>query len=120
MSNNEKAVDFLRLASSGRVREAYERYASEAFKHHNPHFAAGADALRAAMEQAHAREPNKAFVVQRTIADGDYVWVHSRVSKEARHFAAVHIFRFADGRIAELWDVAAEVPASSPNTDGAF
>ena len=120
MSNTEKAVDFLRLASSGRVREAYERYVGESFKHHNAFFAAGATALRTAMEQAHAKEPNKGIDVERTIADGDYVWVHSRVRKEARHMAAVHIFRFEDGRVAELWDVAAELPASSPNTDGVF
>jgi predicted SnoaL-like aldol condensation-catalyzing enzyme len=120
MSNTEKAVDFLRLASSGRVREAYDRYIGEAFTHHNPHFAAGADALRTAMEQAHVAEPNKGIDIQHTIADGDFVWVHSRVRKEARHIAVVHIFRFAAGRVAELWDVGAAVPDPSPNTDGAF
>jgi predicted SnoaL-like aldol condensation-catalyzing enzyme len=120
MTNTEKAIEFLQLASSGRVRDAYDRHTGERFKHHNAHFAAGADALRNAMEEAHRTDPNKGLDVQRTVADGNYVWVHSRVRKEARVYVAVHIFRFDAGRVAELWDVAAEVPARSPNTDGAF
>lgn len=120
MSNTEAAVEFLRMASSGQVREAYERYVGPTFTHHNPHVAAGADQLRQAMEQAHATDPNKALEVQRTIADGEFVWVHSRVRKEASDIAVVHIFRFADGRVAELWDIAAVLPEKSPNTVGAF
>lgn len=66
--------------------------------------------------------PEKSLVVQRTITEGDLVAVHSRV----RHApggslaATVHIFRFADGRIAELWDVAQEEPPDSPNQRGMF
>ena len=29
-------------------------------------------------------------------------------------------FRFEDDRIAELWDLAQEVPAETPNTNGMF
>jgi predicted SnoaL-like aldol condensation-catalyzing enzyme len=34
--------------------------------------------------------------------------------------ALVHIFRFADGRIVELWDVGQPVPEESPNQYGMF
>jgi predicted SnoaL-like aldol condensation-catalyzing enzyme len=119
-SITDRAVGFLRLASSGRVREAYDTYAGPTFKHHNPYFAAGADALRAGMEEAHEKQPNLAFEVQRTIADGNFVWVHSRVRKASGDIAVVHIFRFDNGQIAELWDVGAALPADSPNQDGPF
>jgi predicted SnoaL-like aldol condensation-catalyzing enzyme len=32
----------------------------------------------------------------------------------------VHIFRFEQGRIVELWDLGQEVPESSPNQYGMF
>jgi hypothetical protein len=34
----EAAVDFLRLASSGNMREAYKKYVTEDFMHHNPYY----------------------------------------------------------------------------------
>jgi predicted SnoaL-like aldol condensation-catalyzing enzyme len=119
-SNRDIAVGFLELATSGRVREAYETYVGAAFRHHNPMFAAGAAALRAAMEEAHRSAPNKAFEIQRVIADGDLVAVHSRVRRDAGDIAAVHIFRCSEGRIVELWDVGQQVPRESPNADGMF
>ncbi len=35
-------------------------------------------------------------------------------------FALVHIFRFKEDRVAELWDIAQPVPADSPNEHGMF
>lgn len=120
MSNTKAAVDFLTRASAGDIRAAYEQYVTKNFKHHNPYFAAGGDALRAGMEAAHQASPNKSCDVQRTIEQGDFVWVHSRVRQAAQDIAVVHIFRFVDGRVAEMWDVFTPVPANSPNTDGVF
>jgi predicted SnoaL-like aldol condensation-catalyzing enzyme len=37
MNNKELAISFLRLASSGNVREAYEQYVHPQFRHHNPY-----------------------------------------------------------------------------------
>jgi len=37
MNNKEMAISFLRLASSGNVREAYEQYVHPQFRHHNPY-----------------------------------------------------------------------------------
>jgi len=48
--------------------------------------------------------------------------VHSRVKYETagRDIAAVHLFRFKGAKIVELWDVAVEAPADSPNEHGLF
>jgi hypothetical protein len=35
MNKKEMAISFLRLASSGNVREAYEKYVHPDFRHHN-------------------------------------------------------------------------------------
>jgi predicted SnoaL-like aldol condensation-catalyzing enzyme len=35
-------------------------------------------------------------------------------------FALAHIFRFENGRIAELWDIAQPAPSDSPNQNGMF
>ena len=122
-SRTETAVAFLRMASTGDVRRAYEQYVSPAFRHHNAYFRGDAASLAAGMEQNASENPNKAFQVQRTIAEGDLVAIHSRLQLKpgAPEIAVVHIFRFDDGgRIAELWDVGQPAPAQSPNEFGMF
>jgi predicted SnoaL-like aldol condensation-catalyzing enzyme len=120
--NTRIAVDFLEMASSGRAREAGERYAAPDFVHHNPYFARDAGTLTAAMDENAERYPDKRFEVLRTIAEGPLVAVHSRVrlEKDGPDMATVHILQIEDGRIHELWDVVQEVPADSPNQAGMF
>lgn len=116
------AVEFLRVASSGRIREAYEKFIAPDFKHHNPHFRGDAASLRAAMEEDAVAHPNKVLKVQHAIAEGDLVAVHSwvRMTGNDAGYALVHIFRFAGDRVVELWDMAEPVPANSPNENGMF
>ncbi len=45
MSHRETAVSFLKLAASGKVREAYSKYVSPNFRHHNPYFRGDREAL---------------------------------------------------------------------------
>jgi predicted SnoaL-like aldol condensation-catalyzing enzyme len=121
-SNREIAIDFLTRAARGEARTAMERYAATDLVHHNPWFAPDATSLANAMD-ANAREnPQKELHVQRTIAEGPLVMVHASVlhGPGERPAAVVHIFRFEDGRIRELWDVGQEEPADSPNTAGMF
>jgi predicted SnoaL-like aldol condensation-catalyzing enzyme len=120
-SNKESAISFLQSAAGGRLDEAYSRVTPE-FRHHNPHFAADAESLKAGMAAAHKQFPNTKLDVQRAIAEGDSVAVHSRVqhAPDKPAIAVVHIFRFEGDQIAELWDVGMEVPKDSPNQNGAF
>jgi predicted SnoaL-like aldol condensation-catalyzing enzyme len=122
-SHKEQAVSFLTLASSGQVDQAYGgAYLTEDFQHHNPRFPGETEALAKAMKQNADDHPNGVYEIQRALEDGDLVAVHARTRLDPGEpeLAAVHIFRFDNGRIAELWDVVAPVPEDSPNENGAF
>ena len=118
------STSFLKLAASGKVSEAFEKYVSrQDFRHHNPYFPGDAKSLRAAMMEAHKKFPKTTLEVHRVLEGDGLVAVHSRVqhSKDTLTIAAVHIFRFDErNRIAELWDVAMEAPQDSPNENGMF
>ena len=120
-SKKELAISFLRNAATGKLDEAYNGVASN-FRHHNAYFPGDAESLKAGMAEAHKQFPNTKIDVLRAIADGDLVAVHSRVqhAAESNAIAVVHIFRFEDDQIVELWDVGMEVPKDSPNENGAF
>lgn len=121
-SSKENAVSFLQLVASGNVREAYQRYASPNFRHHNPFFRGDAHSLMLAMEENAAKNPHKILEVKRAIEDGDIVAVHSHVKQNQEDLggAVVHIFRFHNDQIVEMWDVGQPIPADSPNENGMF
>jgi predicted SnoaL-like aldol condensation-catalyzing enzyme len=121
VSRKETALLFLQRAAFGSVEEAFAMVTPD-FRHHNPFFAAGADALKVAMAENAIRNADKRLDVQRSLEDGDFVAIHSRIviQREQPGIATVHIFRFEGERIAELWDIGQEVPADTPNTDGMF
>jgi predicted SnoaL-like aldol condensation-catalyzing enzyme len=122
MNNKERAISFLRLASSGNVREAYETYVHPDFRHHNPYVPGDRASLFAAMEENAATFPQKEFEALRALEDGDLVAVHGRVrlTPSRLWIALIHLFRFQDNQIIEEWEVGQEVPQDSPNEHGVF
>ena len=120
--NKESAINFLKLASSGKVRDAYSKYVGERFKHHNPYFEGSAKALEAGMQENADQNPEKSLDVKQALAEGDLVAVFSEVHHKRgdRGAAVMHIFRFENGRIVELWDVGQEVPENSQNQYSMF
>ncbi|MGA5687577.1 nuclear transport factor 2 family protein [Cytobacillus pseudoceanisediminis] len=122
LSLKEKAISFLQLVASGQVREAYERYISPDFTHHNPYFKGDAESLMHAMEENAEKNPDKILEVRLAIQEYETVVVHSHVKQNPEDLggAVVHIFRFQDGQVNELWDVGQPVPEDSPNENGMF
>jgi predicted SnoaL-like aldol condensation-catalyzing enzyme len=120
MSRKETAIAFLRLAASGKAREAFRAHVGAGFRHHNPWFRGDAESLMVAMDENAAQNPEKKLEVLRAIEEGDLVAVHSRVRQRPAELGAVvvHIFRFDGKRIAELWDLGQPIPESSPNENG--
>ncbi|HZI29656.1 MAG TPA: nuclear transport factor 2 family protein [Gemmatimonadaceae bacterium] len=121
-SKKDIAADFLKMAASGRAREAFERYAASGFRHHNAWFPGDGPSLMKAMDENAAQNPDKELRIHRVVEDGDQVatYSHVRHNKGEQGAAVVHFFRFEGDRIAELWDVGQEVPADSPNKNGMF
>jgi len=121
-SNKERAVQFLKLMSSGKVDEAYDQFTSPIGKHHSPHFPAGFDALKEAMKQSYQRFPSKQSEIKHVVGEDNMVAVHSHVvlTPGDPGFAIVHLFRFENEKIVELWDFTQPILEDSPNTDGPF
>jgi predicted SnoaL-like aldol condensation-catalyzing enzyme len=118
----EIALDFLKLAAKGDSREAFRLYAGPGFRHHNVWFRGDADTLMMAIEESARMNPDKIFEVQRALEDGDLVAVHSfvRQNPQDRGVAVMHIFRFENSKIAELWDFGQPVPELQINENGMF
>ena len=120
--NKDAAVSFLKMASSGNVREAYSKFVGPGFRHHNPYFEGSAETLMTAMQENARENPNNTLDVKRVIVEGDLVAVHSHVRQNPDDLggAVVHLFRFEEGLIVELWDLGQPVPEESPNQYGMF
>jgi predicted SnoaL-like aldol condensation-catalyzing enzyme len=123
-TNNYKqtAIDFLKLASKGNSKEAFRKYVSKNFKHHNIYFKGDGESLMIAMEGNATKNPNKVFDIKRSLQDGDLVAIHSHICQKPGDpgAAVVHIFRFEDDKIAELWDLGQPVPLETVNENGIF
>jgi len=71
--NKDTAIRFLQMATSGEVREAYDRFVGPGFKHHNPFFEGAVETLMAGMEENARQNPNKVLDVKHGIAEGEFV-----------------------------------------------
>ena len=121
-ARKQAAVQFLQLIVMGHIDEAYEKYVDMQGKHHNPLFPAGFPELRKAMIENHVQFPNKQLIIKNVLGAGDLVAVHSHILPRPGEtsISAVHLFRFQDNKIVEMWDCGQPVPANSPNKDWAF
>jgi len=121
-TKKEIAQDFLQLSSKGDSRTAFELYVDQHFKHHNIYFKGDRETLMLAMEENARENPDKVLEIQRTLEDGDLVAVHSKVqmNKGGAEIALIHIFRFIDDKIVELWDFGQPVPPNPVNENGMF
>jgi len=124
MENSLKgvAVSFLQLVASGQVRKAYDRFIGPDFRHHNPFFRGDSDSLMLAMEENATNNPQLTLEVKRVIEEGDTVVVYSHIKQNQDDLGAavVHIIRFDNHKIAEVWDVGQPIPENSPNENGVF
>jgi predicted SnoaL-like aldol condensation-catalyzing enzyme len=122
MTNKQIAKAFLTEVIEGRIEEAYEKYVNMSGRHHNAYFASGMETLKQAMIENEKQFPNKQFEILHIAAEGDLVMVHSKLSLGSESFGmgTLHVLKFKDGKIIEMWDMSQAVPNDMPNSDGMF
>jgi predicted SnoaL-like aldol condensation-catalyzing enzyme len=122
MKQRQAATSFLQMIAGGKIQEAYERFISPDFRHHNQFFKGDRHSLMVAMQENAQKHPNKTVEVKKILEEGDTVMTLSRVRQDPnlRGGAVVHIFRFENGKIAELWDLGQEIVENSANENGVF
>jgi predicted SnoaL-like aldol condensation-catalyzing enzyme len=97
-----------------------DRLFSADYRQHNPQIPNGPAAIKALLENLASDFKYEPGLV---MADGDYVGIHGRYTGWGpKPMIAVDVFRVANGKIAEHWDVLQEeVPAAqSANGNGMF
>lgn len=88
---------------------------------HNPRVPTGRDAFIAFYARVVAANPGLNSTTLRSATDGDLVYTHTKVtSNSGKTVAIVNIFRVANGKIVEHWDVVQEVPETASNTNTMF
>ncbi|HWR16874.1 MAG TPA: nuclear transport factor 2 family protein [Terriglobales bacterium] len=122
MSQKEAARAFLTMVANRNIREAYDNFISPRFIHHNQFCKGDRQSLMAAVEQAAKKNPNKKLEVRRVFEGGDTVITLSHVTQnhDDPGAAVVHIFRFEENHVAELWDLGQQILKDSPNENGVF
>jgi predicted SnoaL-like aldol condensation-catalyzing enzyme len=89
---------------------------------HNPNAATGAQGLKDMLDRAKVKYPHAEHRVKRLLVDGDLVAAHVHVIFHPGDagFAVVDIFRIANHRIIEHWDVMQPIIGDSKNNNGRF
>jgi predicted SnoaL-like aldol condensation-catalyzing enzyme len=97
-----------------RVRDGFDRYVGAQFRQHSAMLPEDRDATIMALIRLLTSEyPASRKVVERTVAQGDLVAVQAFWDQQPGHtrgVAMVDIYRLADGKIVEHWDVAQALP----------
>jgi predicted SnoaL-like aldol condensation-catalyzing enzyme len=117
------AIEFLDLAfNQKKVDEAVNKYLAAPYTQHNPQVPDGVEGARVALSGFMQAVPGYRYDFKRVLVDGDFVVVHSRVTTGPadRGSALVDIFRVADGKLVEHWDVQQVVPETAANTNTMF
>jgi predicted SnoaL-like aldol condensation-catalyzing enzyme len=111
-SNKEVVLKVLKGAFIDRDPSVVEKFFAPTYTQHNPSIPDGPGSIAgliAGLKKDFSYEPGM------TVAEGDLVMVHGRyVGWGPKPMIGVDIFRVADGKVAEHWDVLQEeVPAAA-------
>ena len=120
--NRRILLDFIELFYHQRkVRLAFERHVAADYIQHNPNIQDGREAAIIALEPLFG-SPDASFEIHRILVDGDLaaIHLHGRRSAQALGGAVVDLYRFADGKIVEHWDVLQSIPETAVNPHPMF
>ena len=94
-----------------------DEYISSDYIQHHQHVEPGREALKGFLDWARGQPGEAEQYLKRAFVDGDHVTLHYHVIRHADDpgFAVMDIFRVADGKIAEHWDVMQDVDPKRQN-----
>ncbi|MEV3854368.1 nuclear transport factor 2 family protein [Streptomyces sp. NPDC050095] len=120
-ANRALVLDFAEKVLKGADYSVLTDYIStETYLQHNPEAADGLDGFGAAAAKWAEQGKNLIYkTVHKAVAEGDLVLLQSE-GEFGVPVAYWDLFRVADGKIVEHWDVIAPVPAELPHTNGLF
>ncbi|MEV5569666.1 nuclear transport factor 2 family protein [Spirillospora sp. NPDC052269] len=89
-----------------------DRFLAEDLIQHNPNLPDGRKPLVDLIDGMRGQLPEARFEIRRLAGEGDLVFTHSLFTAQPGHqgIAVVDVFRIADGKIAEHWDLREDVP----------
>jgi len=121
-SNKQTVLAFYEAAFNAKDFEATAEFFSARYIQHNPEIADDFDGLLARLTGLKEGAPKLRVEVKRIVAEGDYVVAHVHGMREPgdRGLAIMDIFRLADGKLVEHWDVIQPVPEQAANANGIF
>ena len=121
LSLNKKMVaEFYQEFFGDKDISALDRYVAPNYIQHNPALPDGREALKQGATIWFKGAPKTKVDIQHLSADGDLVYIHLKTKMGDKTNSVIDIFRIADGKIAEHWDVIQEVPAKSANAHPMF
>jgi predicted SnoaL-like aldol condensation-catalyzing enzyme len=96
-------------------------YLGERYIQHNPNAADGVEGFLAFAKASQERAPVMRVEIKRVIAEADHVVTHSRFTiPGAPERSIMDVWRLADGKIVEHWDVIQTVPETAANDNTMF
>ncbi len=121
-ANKKIVVDFYEKGLNQKDFDAAAKDLGPRYIQHNPTAPDGIDGFRKFVGFLKEKFPNSHSEIKKVFADGDYVILHVRSTREpgAAGRAIVDIFRLENGKIVEHWDVIQDIPEKSANDNTMF
>ncbi|HZR51295.1 MAG TPA: nuclear transport factor 2 family protein [Streptosporangiaceae bacterium] len=120
--NKALVVAFYQQAFNDNQPEQAAAHLGGTYTQHNPGAPDGAEGFIGYVHWLRGQFPELHLEIKRAIAEDDLVVTHSNLHLKPgdRGMAVADIWRVADGRIVEHWDVVQEVPDNSANDNTMF
>jgi len=121
-ANRKLVIDFYNRVFNQHETVQGAQVLADDYKQHNPHVPDGKRPFVSYFVEVFKKNPQRQSRIVRSATDGDlvYLHVHSTSGPGDRGSAIVDIFRVADGKIVEHWDVIQAVPEKAANSNTMF
>lgn len=121
--NKQTVINFItRAFNEQQPADAVATYVGAQYIQHDPQSADGAAAFIQMANGFAGQFPQMKIAIKRVIAEGDLVAAHVQImlAPEIPNMAGVEIYRLAEGKIIEHWNVLQPVPEQAANDNTMF